>query len=101
MALRIFLMVMGLTTFLAAASAAEPSTSGIDTPWGRVELFPKDHPFNTPVDRLPVHPRSAALIESIGAEKNLHPDFGMTWKGAPSGIPYVVVGPDQPRVPVE
>ncbi|WP_407526863.1 hypothetical protein [Methylobacterium oryzisoli] len=32
--------------------------------------------------------------------KTLHPDFGTQWEGAPIGIPYVVVGRDQPRVPV-
>jgi hypothetical protein len=32
--------------------------------------------------------------------KNLHPDFGTVWEGAPRGIPYVVVSGDQPRVPI-
>jgi len=32
--------------------------------------------------------------------KSLHPDFGTVWNGAPNGIPYVVVPPAQPRVPV-
>src|SRR5262249_4236724 len=29
-----------------------------------------------------------------------HADFGTVWKGAPNGIPYIVVPGDQPRVPV-
>lgn len=42
----------------------------------------------------------SAFVASIGPDRPLHPDYGTTWQGAPSGIPYVVVGPDQPRVPV-
>jgi hypothetical protein len=36
------------------------------------------------------------LVRSIGLEKGLHPEFGPTY-----GIPYVVVGGKQSRVPVE
>ena len=46
-------------------------------------------------------PNSKALLASIGLDKPLHPDFGTTYKGAPSGIPYVVVSGNQARVPVE
>ena len=47
----------------------------------------------------PVDPNSAALIASCGV-RNLHPDFGTTYNGAPNGIPYVVVSESQPGVPV-
>lgn len=62
--------------------------------------FPPDNPWNTPVDRLPVDPRSDALIAAIGPDAPLHPDFGALWRGAPSGIPYVLVPGGTPRVPV-
>lgn len=62
--------------------------------------FPAADPWNQDVSRLPVDPNSDALIARIGLEKNLHPDFGTVWNGAPNGIPYVVVPPSQPRVPV-
>jgi hypothetical protein len=47
-----------------------------------------------------VDPNSDVLIASIGAGEHLHPDFGADWNGGPFGIPYVVVGAGQPRVPV-
>ncbi len=77
----------------AAASQAQPSLEGC-------RVFPPDNPWNTDISGHPVHPNSAEFIESIGADKHLHPDFGTVWQGAPVGIPYVVVREDQPRVPV-
>jgi hypothetical protein len=61
--------------------------------------FPDDNPWNADVSSAAVDPNSATLIASCGL-RNLHPDFGTTWNGAPNGIPYVVVGGSQPRVPV-
>src|SRR5690606_24282330 len=54
---------------------------------------------NTAIANAPVDPNSAALIASCGL-RNLHPDFGTTWAGAPNGIPYIVVSGSQARVPV-
>lgn len=62
--------------------------------------FPDDNPWNIDISRAPVDPKSAALVASIGLDTGLHPDFGTVWEGAPIGIPYVIVGGDQPRVPV-
>lgn len=62
--------------------------------------FPASDPWNTRVDTAAVDPSSATLIASIGASDHLHMDFGASWNGGPFGIPYVVVGPDQPRVRV-
>src|SRR5438105_3899373 len=64
------------------------------------QLFPADNPWNADISTAPVDPNSAALIASVGLERGLHPDFGTVWNGAPNGIPYVVVGGDQPKVPV-
>lgn len=63
-------------------------------------LFPADNPWNTPVDNAPVDSRSDVLINSIGADRAFHPDFGANWNGGPFGIPYVVVSGTQARVPV-
>lgn len=64
-------------------------------------LFPADNIWNTPVDALPLDPNSDAYVNTIGAGRTLHPDFGSgLWEGAPIGIPYVVVAGDQPKVPV-
>jgi hypothetical protein len=61
--------------------------------------FPSDNWWNTDISNRPVDPASAALIAACGL-RNLHPDFGTVWNGAPIGIPYTVVSGNQPRVPV-
>ncbi|MEO6197125.1 MAG: hypothetical protein ABIP58_03355, partial [Dehalococcoidia bacterium] len=63
-------------------------------------VFPTDNPWNTDVSAYPVHPQSDTYVTSIGRSDHLHPDFGTVWDGAPIGIPYVVVGGSQPKVPV-
>jgi hypothetical protein len=64
-------------------------------------VFPTDNHWNMRVDRLPVHPRSDAIVRSIGAGDNMHADFGSgRYEGAPIGIPYVTVRGGQRRVPV-
>jgi hypothetical protein len=103
------LWALAATAFLAACaeSPADPS-EGDGTPVpglgpgasleGR-RPFPADNPWNRDISGAPVDPSSDALIASCGI-RNLHPDFGTTWNGAPNGIPYIVVGGSQPRVPV-
>lgn len=73
----------------------------LKTEHGDVAIFPADNPWNQDVSRLPVHERSRQYLESVGLGKPLHPDFGTVWNGAPSGIPYVVVGPKQSKQTVE
>jgi hypothetical protein len=63
--------------------------------------FPDDNPWNARVDGLPVDTSSDAIVDAIGRDEPLHPDFGADWDGGPFGIPYVVVAGTQPRVPVE
>jgi hypothetical protein len=60
-------------------------------------LFPASNPLNQDISHAPRSPLSAAYVASIGLTGHLHPDFGTD----PSyGIPYTVVGPHQPRVPI-
>ncbi len=84
---------------LSAAFAQKPELS----PSLPVEkrVFPPDNPWNEDISHFPVDPKSDALIAEIGRDKPLHPDFGGEWKGAPVGIPYVVVPGAQPRQPVQ
>jgi hypothetical protein len=98
-----------LTIALAAcSSASDPSTSTPPDQTGNPpgsgaaldrRPFPDDNPWNADVSKSSVDPNSATLIASCGL-RNLHPDFGTVWDGAPNGIPYVVVNSNQPRVPV-
>jgi hypothetical protein len=62
--------------------------------------FPPDNPWNQDISQAPRDPNSDKLIESIGLDKGLHPDFGAGLiDGQPFGIPYVVVSGQQPLVP--
>ncbi|HEY0303658.1 MAG TPA: hypothetical protein VGC44_01740 [Longimicrobiales bacterium] len=78
--------------------AGTPSLGANATLNGR-RPFPADNPWNQDVSADPVDPNSTALIAACGL-RNLHPDFGTTYNGAPNGIPYVVVPGNQTRVPV-
>ncbi len=61
-------------------------------------VFPTDNPWNTDISSYPLHPNSDNYINSIGKDRNLHPDFGTFWEGDPIGIPYVFVGSNQAKV---
>ena len=83
-------------------TAAEPGTGPVlKSEHGDVAIFPADNAWNQPIDALPVHPNSKQFVESIGVDKQLHPDFGTTYRGAPNGIPFVVVPATQPKVPIK
>ena len=67
----------------------------------RCPVFPSNNQWNLPVDKLPVASNSNALVNSIGADKPVHPDFGSgTYGGGPIGIPYTNVSPHQRKVRV-
>jgi hypothetical protein len=60
-------------------------------------VLPANDSINQDISHAPLDPNSARYIATIGAGGHLHPDFGTN----PSyGIPYTVVGPHQPRVPI-
>ncbi len=61
-------------------------------------IFPADNSLNREIVHAPVDPRSAEYIASIGLSGHLHPDFGTE---PAYGIPYTVVGPHQPKVPIK
>jgi len=66
-----------------------------------IQIFPSTHLINKDISGSPVDPNSDIILDNIGRDIGLHADFGSgTWEGAPIGIPYVVVGPNQPKVPV-
>lgn len=65
---------------------------------GGCPMFPPDNPWNADISAAPIHPRSAAYIESIGADITLHADFG---SNPEYGIPFIVAPEGQPPVLVE
>lgn len=65
------------------------------------DLFPADNIWNTPIDTAPVDANSATYVNTIGANRTLHPDFGSgLWEGGPIGIPFITVAGTQPKVAV-
>jgi hypothetical protein len=73
-----------------------PRTSGDPA----CQIFPPDNPWNTDISHAPLDPNSNNYVDFIGRDTHLHPDFGTVWNNAPIGIPYAIVGGNQPRVPI-
>jgi hypothetical protein len=90
--------MLGTSVALAVSTAALASATAGGAPReGGCPVFPQSYPLNREISHAPVDPRSAEYIAAIGAAGHLHPDFGTN----PSyGIPYTVVGPHQPKVPI-
>ena len=89
------------TTFLAlvCAAACAGSASAQQT-IGGCPVLPADNIWNTPVDTLPVLANSSTMVNTIGASRGLHADFGAgMWDGGPIGIPFVTVPGTQTKYP--
>ncbi len=72
-----------------------------NTSLGSCPVLPADNIWNAPVDALPLDPKSAAYVASIGLSDIVHADFGSgTWDGGPIGIPFVSVPGTQPMVTI-
>lgn len=97
--LRWLLILLVLTA--CRADGQGPLPGGPGPTLAGCPVFPADHVWNARVDHLPLHPRSADYVASIGVNATMHPDFGSgTWLGGLIGIPYVTVPGSQPLVPV-
>jgi len=84
-------IVAGAVLALAGSTAGSPRIAGCP-------VFPKANPWHQRVDKLPVAANSTAIVDSIGADTGLHPDFGSgLWDGAPIGIPITTVRAGVPR----
>jgi hypothetical protein len=76
----------------AAPCEAEPLPGAPACP-----VFPADNAWNESVYRLPATKTSKTIVNSIGANLHLHPDFGSgLWDGGPIGIPITVVDSSTP-----
>ena len=88
-----------MATFLTRALNLTPNK-----PPARCPTLPADDIWNTRIDTLPVHPRSASYVASIGNSATLHPDFGSgVWppgSNSPIGIPYLQVPAGTPAVTI-
>lgn len=63
-------------------------------------ILPADNIWNRDISTLPVHAMSDTWVATIGLGAPLHPDFGRPYHGRASGIPYTIIGPTQPLVPI-
>ncbi|HZQ78899.1 MAG TPA: hypothetical protein VFE55_16310 [Acidimicrobiia bacterium] len=94
-------VAVGLLAAAALASAA-PARASLPGLAAGCTLFPADNAWHADVSRLPVNPRSADWIASMGGpDRRLHPDFGPNdGGGQPYGIPYSVVAGSTSKVAV-
>jgi hypothetical protein len=91
------LVGVGLLTSAATRAQARGKGGG-PSPEYKCQVFPSDNALNQEIASAPVSPNSANYIASIGLTAHLHPDFG---RNPTYGIPYAVVGSEQPKVPIK
>jgi hypothetical protein len=100
-ALAVLVTALLVVTALPASAAARTARARhADTPGEEYgcPILPAEDPLNQEIADAPVNPNSANYVASIGLTAHLHPDFGTE---ASYGIPYTVVGPEQPKVPIK
>lgn len=68
------------------------NTPQADAIMAKVQLLPPDHVLRMDISKLPLLPNSDKMIARIGADKKVHHN---------SDMGFVIVPPDQPRVPAE
>lgn len=104
----VVLLVLGCNPPPEAPSAAPPppqtpapkpqprtilfNTPDADAILSTMQIFPKDNPWNEDISDRPVHPDSAKMIATIGK------DLRFRWN---HDMPFIIVPPDQPKVPLE
>jgi len=64
------------------------------------QIFPADNWWNTDISNFPLDQNSNNYVDFVGRNTYLHPDVGTVWENKPIGIPYVIVGGNQPKVPM-
>src|SRR5664279_5581247 len=76
----LYLLVIGCTVSGCKKDATTASTTpdeGLTT--GKLQVFPKDNPWNTDISNSETDPNSDNIIAGIGNTVHLHPDFGTVW----------------------
>jgi len=96
-------VVMVVGAGLAPVVAVGPAAAGTPVPGApNCPMYPADNVWNTDISSLPVDSHSAAWLASMDSSTtHLHPDFGPSGDPTvPYGIPYTVVSPLTPKVPI-
>jgi hypothetical protein len=92
---RLLVLAAGAALLLGGSSAHALRLPGAP----KCTIFPATNAWNQRVDTLPVAANSAQMIQSIGLNTGLHPDFGSgLYDGQPIGIPFDVVSKRTARV---
>jgi hypothetical protein len=96
--------ILSVTLFVsgckkAADNAVTQPTESITT--GNLQVFPADNPWNKDISKEATDPNSDNIIAGIGNDVHLHPDFGTVWENSPIGIPYNMIGKNQPFVAIK
>src|SRR4051812_41107497 len=99
-ALRLTLRACVLAAGLFAALA--PAYADNIVPGTTCPMFPDNSWWHADVSKLPRHAKSAAWMSNMGADVNLHPDFGPSFGEltVPYGIPITVVDGSHAKVNV-
>ena len=88
------------TAFLMTCALALAGNAEGQQLIGGCTVLPANSIWNTPVDTLPVLSNSATLVNTIGANRGFHADFGAgTWAGGPIGIPFITVPGSLAKLP--
>jgi hypothetical protein len=88
------------TVIAAVVVAACSGSASAQQMIGGCPVLPADNIWNTPVDTLPVLANSATMVNTIGASRGFHADFGAgMWDGGPIGIPFITVPGTQTKYP--
>jgi len=74
------------------AKAVHFNTPEADAILSSLQVFPKDNPWNEDISERPVHPDSDKIIDSVGRNLRFRWNHDMS---------FIVVPPDQPKVPVQ
>ena len=90
-----WLPVAVLVVFLPGADPSTPPARPAGevriAGFGACPVFPENNIWNTPVNALPLNPKSAAYIASIGSGDVVHADFGSgTWDGGPKPVLWIM-----------
>jgi|GEM_PF-6297925 len=96
----IFLLLILSSSGCRKENDSSPILPPEEKPVGNLQVFPLDNPWNKDISNEDTDPNSDNLIASIGNEIHLHPDFGTVWENAHIGIPFNVVGSNQPMFSV-
>lgn len=98
------LAVAGPAVAATAADVAGPATAASvhRLPTTDCTAFPADNVWHADIRHLPLEPHSAAWVDTIGRNADLHPDFGPSYgaQPVPYGIPITYVDGSHRKVRV-